>query len=50
MPISEEITAEVYERITPVDNYEVDIFIKDFEDYCNKYRELFYDRLIEYKK
>lgn len=50
VPISEEITAEVYERITPVDNYEVDIFIKDFEDYCNKYRELFYDRLIEYKK
>lgn len=44
------ITATIYQRNKSVDNTEVDIFINDFKEYCQKYPDLFYNRLCKYKK
>lgn len=48
--LSSKVTATVYQRIKPVDNAEISIFIKDFNEYCKMYPDLFYNRLMSYKK
>ena len=48
--LSSKVTATVYQRIKPVDNAEISIFIKDFNEYCKMYSDLFYNRLMSYKK
>lgn len=47
--ITNKISAKIYERTESVDNGEVDVFINDFKDYCEKYPSTFYDRLVKYK-
>jgi hypothetical protein len=46
--ITKDVTATVYERIEAVDEAEVDVFIQAFSDYCDRYKEIFYDRLMSY--
>lgn len=47
--IIDDVTATIYERIEPVDDAEVEIFINAFSNYCETYKEKFYDRLMSYK-
>ena len=42
------IEAIIYKRIVSADNDEISVFINAFSDYCNRYPELFYDRLVKH--
>ena len=42
------VIATIYKRVVDVDNQEVSVFINAFSDYCDKYPDLFYNRLSKY--
>ena len=49
IPLSGETNAYIYERNTPVDNAEVDVFLEMFSAECAQYKDIFYDKLLSYK-